>query len=338
MPTQEPSRTAPEIVRRLATAHFVSQAVYVVAKLDLAEALAEGPKTASELAYERGLHEEAVFRVMRALTDADVFVLNGDRYALTEVGHCLRSGVPNSMRSAAILFGEEVYRACGDLLETIRTGETAFDRVYGMGHFEYLAEHPDAARTFHEAMTELTTVVVEAVINTYDFSTITKLVDVGGGEGLFLANILAANQHLQGVLFELPPALLRTKALLDRFGVAERCEIISGNFFEAVCSGGDAYLLKSVIHDWDDSDSITILRNSRQAMPVRGLLLVVERVIPEGSEPFFGRLNDIVMLTVSGGRERTGAEYARLLSESGFELSGIYPTGSGFHIVEAIAV
>lgn len=326
----------PEIIRRMVTAQFISQAIYVVARCNLAELFVAGPLSAEAVAQQAGLHAPSVYRLLRALADAGIFVhRTDDTFELTNLGNCLRSNVPGSMRMAAILFNEEPYVACAHLLESVRTGETAFERVYGMGHFEYLAQNETAAQTFHEAMTDLTTVVGRAVVSSYDFSQVRSLVDVGAGEGLLLAAILSANPHLKGVLFEAPPAMPGAQRLMEQQQLSHRCELRAGNFFESVPTGGDTYLLKSVIHDWDDARSLHILRNVRKAMPEDGRLLIVERVLPDSSERFFGKLNDLIMLVVSGGMERTEAQYQQLLRESGFGSGRVIPTGTGFHVIEA---
>lgn len=339
VPPSETTLTPPEVMRRFITSYFISQAIYVVAKLDLAQHFAAGSRTAEQIASLAGLHAGALHRLLRALADAGVFVETAPGwFALTELGQTLRESVPGSMRAAAVLFNEEPYRACGELLTSIRTGETAFDRMYGKRHFEYLAENPDAARTFHRAMTQLTTLVCAAIVAGYDFSEIGRLVDVGGGEGLLLQAILQASPSIQGVLFEAPSALPGARRVIEEAGLAGRCEIVSGDFFEAVPEGADLYLLKSVLHDWDDARARAILANCRRAIPDHGRILVIERVIPPGSGHFFGRLNDLVMLVVSGGCERTEAEYAELLATTGFQLLPARPTGTGFHILEGVPI
>lgn len=334
--SNQPRLSAPEQMRRMVTSHFISQSIYVVAKLDMAEQFATGPRSADEIATAMQLHAPSVFRMLRALCDAGVFRFATDeRFELTELGHCLRSHVPGSMRKAAILFNEEPYRACAGLIDTIRTGQTAFEQVYGKGHFEYLAENPDAANTFHEAMTDLTTVVGRAVVSAYNFNHIRTLIDVGAGEGHLLAVILNATPQLKAMLFEAEPAMPGAMRLMESQQLLHRCELRSGDFFDTVPSGGDAYLLKSVLHDWDDARSVQILKNVRKVIPEDGTLLIVERVLPVTNEPFFGRLNDLIMMVVSGGMERTALEYNSLLRDSGFGPATLYDTGTGFHVMEA---
>ena len=226
----------------------------------------------------------------------------------------------------------------GHLLHSARDGEPAFPNLYGTNIWEYLAAHPEESAIFGAAMTNLAAGVIEAVVQSYDFSGLSVLVDVGGGEGALLAAILAANTSLRGVLFDLPHVVAGSKDLLERAGVAERCEVVGGSFFEAVPEGADAYLLKSIIHDWDDAAAIEILRTCRAEMPDTGRLLVVERVIRPGNEPDRAKFGDLYMLVALGGRERTVEEFRSLLAEAGFRLTEVIDTGSTFYVIESIPV
>jgi SAM-dependent methyltransferase len=210
--------------------------------------------------------------------------------------------------------GEEQYRAWGDVLHSVKTGEAAFTRVYNSEYSQYLAQHPEAAAIVSEAMAEFTTQVSTAVVAAYDFSQFSKLVDVGGGNGVLIISILKANPKLSGVLFDLPYVVEDAQKHIEAARLTGRCEVVAGDFFESVPSGGDAYILKSVIHDWDDDRALKILQNCHRAMAENGKLLLVEWVIPPGNEPFRGKLLDLHMLVVASGCERTEAEYRALFA------------------------
>lgn len=331
--------TASDRMRRLITAQFISQSIYTVVRLGVADMLGTEPRSAAELARSAGADPRALYRVLRLLAAVGVFEhTEDDTFALNELGACLREGVPGSMRSAVMLFCEEPYRAAADLLHTVRTGQTAFEHVYGAGHFEYLAAHPDAARTFHQAITELTSLAHEALLRAYDFSKAGTVVDVGGGEGRLLATILKACPGSRGLLYELGPAIAGGRKLITAEGLADRCEVIEGDFFTSVPAGGDLYVLKSVVHDWDDERVVALLQSCRHAMHAGARLLIIERIISGRSGPVHAKVNDIIMLAVTGGQERTEAEYAGLLERAGFSLSSVIFTASGFGLVEAVPI
>lgn len=336
--TNDDQVAPPVALRQLFTAYFASQSIYVAGKLGIADLLKDGAKNCDELAESTGAHPRSLYRLMRVLASVGVFAEIADnRFTLTPMGELLRTDVPGSLRTAAILFGEEPYRACADLQHSVMTGETAFNHIYKMGHFEYLSQNAEAGETFNQAMTQLTTQVHSAVVSAYDFSGINRLVDVGGGHGLLIASILKANPHMTGVLFELPFAIEGAQHLLEAEGVAERCEVVTGDFFESeVPKGGDAYLLKSVIHDWDDDRSRVILKNCYEASTKGAKLLVIERVVPAGNQPSVAKINDLVMLVVAGGCERTAQEYQQLFEATGFQLTDIIPTPSGFSVIEGV--
>jgi hypothetical protein len=327
----------PEILRRMIMSYFISQSIYVAAKLGIADLLANGPRSIDELATATSVHPPSLYRVLRLLAGVGVFSQASEReFTLNDLGACLRTGVSGSIRSAAILFGEEPFHACEDLLYTVKTGETAFEHIYRASHFEYLADNPTAAQTFHDGIRQLTEVVYEVLVAAYDFSATRTLVDVGGGQGLLFAAILKANRSVRGILFETPVARAGAEQLIQTEGLTDRCDIVAGDFFDAIPAGGDIYLLKSVIHNWNDERAIKILRNCRRAIPKDGILLLVERVIPEDNEPFFPKLNDIVMMVVAGGAERTEREYRTLYEAAGFTLTRVIPTSSGFSFIEGV--
>lgn len=325
---------------RMTNAYEASQAIHMAATLGIADLLEDGPRSTEELAKATGTHAPTLYRILRALASVGVFAEEPDgRFGLTPPAEYLRSGVPESVRAWAMLIGQpSFWTSWGHLLAVARNGEPAFPDLYGMTVWEYLAAHPEESTIFGVAMTALSAGVVEAVVQSYDFSGIGVLVDIGGGEGGLLAAILEANSALRGVLFDLPHVVAGAKDRLDRAGVADRCEVVGGSFFDTVPEGADAYLLKSVIHDWDDAEAVEILRKCRAAMADTGRLLVVERVIRPGNEPDRAKFSDLYMLVALGGRERTAEEFGRLYAEAGFRLTDVIPTGSSFYIIESVPV
>ncbi len=325
---------------RMTNGYQVSQAIHVVATLGIADLLTDGPRSADELAEATGAHAPALYRVLRALASIGVFVEQDDGcFALTPLAEYLRTDVPGSLRSWAMLMGRPyLFTSWGHLMHSVKTGEPAFPEVYGTTAWEYRATHPEESEIFDAAMTGLSLAEAEAVVRSYDFSGTGALVDVGGGKGTLLAAILAANPALRGILFDQPHVVADAKDLLERAGVADRCEVVAGSFFEAVPEGADAYLLKSIIHDWDDAAAIEILRKCRAAMADTARLLLVERGIRPANESDPAKFIDLMMLVMLGGRERTAEEYERLYTEAGFKLTNIIPTGSLLDIIEGVPV
>jgi hypothetical protein len=319
---------------RLVNGYYVSQAIHVAASLGIADLLADGTRTSDDLAREAGADPETLYRLLRAL--ASVGVLHegdGRLFSLTPVGELLRSDVPGSLHGWAAYAGRPYFWAAwAELLHSVRTGENAFRHVYGQDIWSYRADRPDESVLFDAAMKALTGTSNAALIEAFDFSRFGTLVDVGGGNGALLASVLAANPALQGVLFDQAHVVAGADQVLEAAGVANRCRIESGNFFEAVPEGGDAYLLKSIIHDWEDEDSRAILRVVRAAMSVGAALLVVERDLGAPNEDAPTKFSDLNMLVGPGGRERTQDEYASLFESTGFRLVGVTPT-AGTHVV-----
>jgi hypothetical protein len=297
----------------------------------------DGPKPCEELAQATGTHPQTLYRLLRALASVDVFHEGKDgRFGLTPLAEYLQSGVLGSLRAFAIMQSELQYRAYGEVLHSVKTGETAFNLVCGQEVFPYLTQHPTAAAVFDEAMTGYTTQVAATVAAAYDFSQFGTLVDVGGGYGTLLTAILQAHPVPRGVLFDLPHVVEAARQRLGAAGLTERCAIQAGDFFEAVPPGGDAYLLKWIVHDWDDERSIILLKNCHRAMTMHSKLLVVEAVIPPGNTPFFHKWMDLTMLVMAGGRERTEAEYRTLFEAAGFKLTQIIPTSSEMSVIEGV--
>ena len=330
---------APPPVRliEMMTGYWLSKSICVAAQLGLADLLRDGPRTSDELADACAAHAQSLFRLLRGLASAGIFEEVEDRrFALTPLAELLRSDVPGSMRALAQMYGEEQYRAWGDALYSVRTGQSAFEHVYGMSYFEHFAQNPVPAAIFDEAMTGWTAQVANAVTAAYDFSGAKTVVDVGGGEGLLLATILQANRSVRGILFDVPHVVERASARHERTDVADRWQAVAGDFFTAVPDVGDVYILAQILHDWDDDRSSQILQGCQRAMRPGGKILVVEQVIPPGNEPSFGKWLDLHMLVLLAGQERTDDQYRALFESAGFALSRVIPTASGASIVEGV--
>ena len=340
--TNQPNQAMPPqfAVLQMASGYWVSRSIYVAAKLGIADLLKDSPKSCDELAIATGTHAPSLYRVLRALASLGVFAeTQPNHFTLTPLAACLQSDVPNSFRAFVIMLGEEQYRAWGEFMHSVQTGGSSFEHIYGMNLYEYLAQNPESAKIFDESMTNFSAIESGAIAASYDFSSIQTLVDIAGGQGLLIASILKSNPTLKGVLFDLPHVIERAKRFLEAEGVLERCQLAAGNFFESVPEGGDAYILKYIIHDWDDEKAIAILKQCHKVMPANGKILVAEQVIPPGNKPFMGKLLDLQMLVMtSGGCERTEAEYRALFEKAGFKLTRIVPTQDEISIIEGIRV
>ena len=322
----------------LTTGHWTMHAIYVAAKLGIADLLRDGPMSTEDLARAAGADTRSLYRLLRALASVGIFTEDGaGRFALTPMAECLRADAPGSMRAWALFMGEPYSaRSWGGLLDSVKTGETAFNRVHGMGPFDYFAQNPEQGRLFDEAMTGASANMIAGVMAAYDFSGIGTLVDVAGGHGSLLGSILKAYPAMKGVLADVPAVIEGARRHFDASGIAHRCEVVPINFFESVPAGGDAYMMKHIIHDWNDALSETILKNCHRVMAGKGKLLLVEMVIPPGNDPEFGKWLDIAMLVVTGGCERTEGEYRDLLAAAGFRLTRIVPTQSPVSVIEAV--
>lgn len=322
---------------RMVNAYQVSQAIHVVATLGIADLLADGPRSIDDLAGVTETHAPTLYRLLRALASVGVFVETDGRFGLTPLAEYLRTDVPGSVRSWAMFIGRPyTWSAWAHLIGSVKTGETAFPKSYGMSVWEYRASHPEENEIFNDAMTQLSAGAAEMIADSYDFSEIVTLADVGGGQGELLAKILAVNPDLRGILIDQPHVVAGAKDLLERMGVAGRCEVVGGSFFETVPGGADAYLFKSVIHNWDDETAAGILRKCREVIPDDGRLLIVELVFGPPNEPDPMKFMDLMMLVMPGGKERTEAEFRTLLAQAEFELRNITATGSPYDIIESV--
>jgi hypothetical protein len=324
-------------LRRLAEGYQLSQAIHVAATLGIADLLADTSRTSDDLAESTGTHPPTLYRLLRALASVDVLrELDGRLFELGPLGEYLRSDVPGSIAGWAAFIGRPYYwQAWAGLLHSVRTGENAFRHVHDTDVWTYRSSRPDESAIFDRAMTSLSRRSNAALLAAYDFGRFRTIVDVGGGNGALLAAIVAAHPDLQGVLFDQPHVVAGAGALLERAGVADRCRVIAGSFFESVPNGGDAYVLRAVIHDWEDEASIRILSVVRRAIQAEGTLLLIERVIAPPNEGRDAKLSDLNMLVGPGGRERTREEFAALLDASRFRLARVVGTGV-YSVVEAV--
>lgn len=330
------------VLQQLIQGFQVTQGIYVAAKLGIADLLKDGPRTSEELAQAMGTHAPSLYRVLRLLTAVDLLTEGeAHSFALTPLGAYLQTGVPGSMRDTVLLYAEKPFwQVWGNLLHSVETGEPSFHHVFGLELFEYNQQHPEHAILFNNMMTEWTASVAPTVAAAYDFSATQTLVDVGGGHGQMLVSILQAHPTLHGVLFDLPHVVAGAPPLLERAGVADRCQVIGGDFFTAVPAGYETYLLSRVIHDWNDERATAILSHCHQVMQPQGKVLLVERVIVAGNSPQVLVLeSDVQMLVLSyGGKERTDAQYGALLSAAGFEVTRLIPVLPPFYVIEAVRV
>jgi hypothetical protein len=323
---------------QMSTAYWISRIVYAAAKLELADHLAEGPKSAQELAGPMLLDARPLYRLMRTLASLGLLTERSDhRFALTSLGEALKKGAPGSALASVLTLGSSWFGSTfEDIVYSIQTGKTVFEKTHGMHAFDYLAQHPEEASLFSETMVGFHGAEPSAVAAAYDFSAFKTVVDVGGATGNLLAAILTRHAGPRGILFDRPHVVGEAPVLLEARGVMNRVTIEAGDFFKTVPDGGDAYILSHVIHDWSEDQCLTILGNCRKAMKSSSRLLIVEMVLPAGDAPHPGKLLDIVMLVLSGGQERTAAEYGSLLSKVGFRLTRTVQTDSEVSVVEAM--
>ena len=321
---------------QMATGFILSRLVYTAASLGIADLLASSPKSAGEMATPTGCDALSLARFMRTLTNFGILTLGDDgRFSLTPLGEPLRSDVPGSVRGSIMTMGGQwSWKTWEAFPSTVASGKPAFDMVFDMPVFDWLAQHPDEARRFSETMVSVHGTEPPAIAAAYDFSSCDVIADVGGASGNLLAHVLAKHPRAKGVLFDLPQAMADAPARLRAFGVEDRVTIQPGNAFEAVPSGADAYILSHVIHDWDEDRCLTILRNCRAAMTPTSRLLIIELVLREGNGPGFGSA-DMVMMTLTGGAERTAREFESLLARAGLTMTRVVPTTTSASIVEA---
>jgi len=322
---------------------WVSQVVVVVAQLGIADILQNGARSLGEIAELTGTNVTSLYRLLRASASLGIFLEKESQYfELTPLSKYLLSDSHASIRELALMFGQKWHQdSWTNLLYSIKTSESAFVDCYGMPPFKYFANNPEIGKKYNESMTSISTMHSKAIAQAYDFSAFTQIVDVAGGQGMLLANILQANPCLQGILFDQPTVIdnaIEAK-VLERAGVLDRCKMETGDFFKSIPSGADAYIFKHIIHDWDDEHVLKILQNCYQAMPKHGILLIADYVIPNDNTFHFGKLMDLEMLvTLPGARERTADEFTRMFTHVGFQLQKIIPTLFSMSIIEAVKI
>ena len=335
----ERGESAAEALRRLVDGYQVSQAIHVAATLGIADLLADGPRTADDLSTLSDSHAASLYRLLRALASVGVLHEDDDRrFALTDLGHCLRSDAPEPVGGWAEYIGRPYrWESWAYLIHSVRTGENAFRAAHGVDVWEYWSRAPEEGAILDRAMTHGSLATHRALLDAYDFGRFGTVVDIGGGQGAFLAALLAEHPAMKGVLFDQRQVVEAAGELLGIAGVADRCEVVAGSFFETVPAGGDAYVLQGILHDWTDDDAAAILRVCRQAVARDAALLVLERELGGPNENRDAKFADLNMLVGPGGRERTLTEYGGLFAASGFELRGMTPSRSGIDIIEATA-
>ena len=316
---------------------WISRAVYVIGKLGIPDLLQTGPKTAAELASATNTHAPSLFRILRALVSVGVLnSADGEHFAQTPLSETLVTDAPGSLRWFAISeLGQEHYPAWGNVMHSVKTGEIAFDNFFGVDVWKYFQQNPEDAAVFNNSMSNVTAAANEAITSLYDFSQFGTIVDIGGGHGGLITSILKQNPDVKGVLFDAAEVIEGARPKIEAAGLADRLETVAGNFFTSVPAGGDAYIMKWIIHDWDDEKSNTILRNCRGQMTGNGKLILVDSVVPETNEPHFSKFIDLNMLVMTGGKERTEKEFAQLLADAGFKLLRVIPTELPTSIIEA---
>ena len=330
------------LLRRLIGSYRITHAIKAAAELGITDHLGERAQSAAELAARLGLNPQALYRLLRALLSIGLLADAGDGlFTLTPVGACLRRDAPDGMRAWALCEGAEYYQgAWMDLPHAVRTGETAFEHTHGASFYQYLARHPETGHDFSQAMLDYARLIAKAVVAGYDFSGVRRVVDIGCSHGRLLSAILRANPTVSGVLFDRPEVIERAEERIRGTELAERAELVAGDFFESLPAGGDLYILSRILMDYDDDASVRLLQNCHRAMAPGGRVLIVQLLMPEqggeaAREPLFeAAVSDLNMLVLTGGRERTEGEYRTLLGRAGFRLARVVPSRALVSLVE----
>ena len=314
----------------------ISQGLFVAAKLGIADLLSDSSKTAEELAKAAGVNSQGIYHLMRMLVSVGVFSTeDNEKFCLNSLGKHLLTGTSDSLRGTVMAMGDEIYQAWGNLLYGIKTGKTAFNHTFNRDFYSYLKQDSEASVNFNEWMKETTREWLLPVLEAYDFSEVKTLVDVGGGMGTLTAVILNANPKMQAILFDREDVVVDAQQVLEGAGVADRCQIVGGNFFDAVLPDGDLYLISRVLLNWDDTDAIKILTNCYQAMTVKDRLVVVDFMLPKGKmSPFIG-LGSLNLFILGGTFMRTEDEFYNLLSSAGFKVTNTIQTTGPVSAIEA---
>jgi len=320
----------------------IARCLYVAAELKIADLLRDGPRNVDELARETGMDPDALYRFLRTLANVGFFEEKGERcFALTRLSECLRADAPGSMLATAQYVGAPwIFGGWTDVIATVKNGKTHHENVHGMPFFTWYDNNPEYRRIFDDAMASMSAMAIPTITAAYDFSPLQTIVDVGGGQGGLLAAILRNNPHLRGILFDLPHVIARAEQVgfLSEADAATRVTTDGGDFFEEIPAGHDAYMLKWILHDWNDADALRILESCHRAMGQQGRLLIVEMLVGPKNQHSLAKFSDIGMLVLTGGRERTEYEYRELLRRAGFALRRVLPTASGYSVLEAVPI
>jgi hypothetical protein len=318
--------------------NWVSQCLYVAAKLGIADYLKDGAKNSTDLARSLDAHPIALYRLLRTLSGLGIFHEEpANMFSLTPLGELLKTESPDSLREYIILINDkECYKSWGYLLYSIKTGESAFKQVFGEDFLDYVNNHSQFSNTFDRAMVQKYKGVIASIIKAYDFSNFNTIVDVGGGYGQLLLEILRKYPHVRGILFDLPHVIEGAKKHVLGFDIANRCTLVAGDCFDEIPKGGDAYVLKSFINNWDERSAVRVLENCRKPASSFSKLIIIEPVLLPPNEPDYGKLMDLQLLVLQKSGERTKEEFEQLLRLSGFIMKSVIPTESEFSIIEAI--
>ncbi|MEQ1875174.1 MAG: methyltransferase [Bdellovibrionia bacterium] len=326
----------PIAMLEMISGQWISRTIGVCAQFGVADHINDKPTSSDAIAKKVEANPEALYRVMRALTVVGIFTEHeGKKFSLTSVGKTLRTDHPQSMRHMAIFQTSFNWAHWGALDYCVKTGKNAVEHIRGMKPFDYLSKNKEEAEVFDKAMTNISEMEVDSILAVYDFSKFSTIADIGGGYGAFLASVLNTHPKARGILYDMPHVVKGSKEYFANAGLTDRVEIKSGSFFEAVPSGADAYMMKHIIHDWSDEESITILKHIRKQIPQNGKLLLIETVIPERNVPNFSKFIDLEMLVVTTGKERTLADYGSLFAKAGFRLNRAVPSISMANVIEA---
>lgn len=325
---------------QMGVAIWQARAVYAAAELGLADLLSGGPRAASDLAAVTRTHAPSLYRLLRALAGCGLLAESAPgTFGTTALGEALRDGAPGAARATILtISGAWQWDAWGHFMHALRTGESGLKAACGQKLFDYLADHPVDSARFNEAMVGMHGALGPAIVAAYDFAPCESIVDIGGGTGGLISAVLRAQAHIRGALFDLPETAPQARAFLANAGLSDRCAVLQGDFFRSIPAGYQAHILSHVLHDWSDDESLVILENSRRAMPPDGRLLIIEAVLPEGDTPHHGKLMDLLMLTVTGGVERSAQQFSDLLARARFALSRTVHTATHQSIIEAVPV
>jgi ubiquinone/menaquinone biosynthesis C-methylase UbiE len=327
------------ILNQMLFGFVLTKAIHVAAKLNIADIIgSQGPMTGAELAKQSGADAESVSRLLRALASAGIFSIGeSGKYSLTPLAESLKEDNPESIKAMALVLGDMLYKAYDELLFSVKTGDNGFTKALGVPVFQYLTNNAETGKLFDRMMTDIHGGETQPMVDTYDFSAFNTVVDIGGGNGEVISSVLNKNAGVKGILFDLPEVIDRARNNMSASGLSNRCELVSGNFFDSVVKGGDAYIMRHILHDWSDDDAVTILTNCRKSMNAGGKVLVVEAVIQEGNEPSPFKLLDLTMLLI-GGKERTKSQFENIFSKAGLKLNRIVPFQHDLSVVEGVAV